>query len=62
MIDRSHILSLTRQVRELGISRESVYYLPKPVSTADLAIMRRIDELHLEFSFTGSRMPRDLLR
>jgi putative transposase len=62
MIDRSHALPLARQVRELGISRGSIYYLPKPVSAADLAIMRRIDELHLEFPFTGSRMLRDLLR
>jgi putative transposase len=62
MIDRSHRLPLTRQARELGISRGSVYYLPKPVSAADLAIMRRMDELHLEFPFAGSRMLRDLLR
>jgi putative transposase len=62
MIDRSHSLPLARQVRELGISRGSVYYLPRPVSTADLAIMRRMDELHLEYPFAGSRMLRDLLR
>jgi putative transposase len=62
MIDRSHSLPLTRQARELGISRGSVYYLPRPVSPADLAIMRRIDELHLELPFAGSRMLRDLLR
>ena len=62
MIDRSHSLPLTRQARELGISRGSVYYLPKLVSAADLAIMRRIDELHMEFPFAGSRMLRDLLR
>ncbi|WP_336953334.1 IS3 family transposase [Sphingobium aromaticivastans] len=62
MIDRSHNLPLARQARELGISRGSVYYLPRPVSAADLAIMRRIDELHLEFPFAGSRMLRDLLR
>ena len=62
MIDRSHALPVTRQARELGISRGSVYYLPRPVSPADLAIMRRIDELHLEFPFAGSRMLRDLLR
>lgn len=62
MIDRSHTLPLARQARELGISRGSVYYLPRPVSAADLAIMRRIDELHLEFPFAGSRMLCDLLR
>ena len=62
MIDRSHTLPLTRQARELGVSRGSIYYLPRSVSPADLAIMRRIDELHLEFPFAGSRMLRDLLR
>ena len=62
MIDPQHALPLVRQARELGISRGSVYYLPRPVSPADLAIMRRIDELHLEFPFAGSRMLRDLLR
>jgi len=47
MIDRMHALPMTRQVRELGISRSRVYYLPRPTSVADLAIMRRIDELHI---------------
>ena len=61
MIDREHDLSISRQARALGISRGSVYYLPRPVSAADLAIMRRLDELHLEFPFAGSRMLRDLL-
>ncbi|AJP71321.1 integrase [Sphingomonas hengshuiensis] len=61
MIDRSHALPVTRQVRELGISRGSVYYLPRPTSAADLALMRRIDALHMDFPFAGSRMLRDLL-
>ena len=61
MIDREHDLSITQQAKTLGISRGSVYYLPRPVSAGDLAIMRRIDELHLEFPFAGSRMLRDLL-
>jgi putative transposase len=61
MIDRSHALSLAQQVEELGISRSSLHYQPRPVSAADLAIMRRMDELHLEFPFAGSRMLRDLL-
>jgi putative transposase len=61
MIDPHHDLSITRQARALGISRGSVYYLPRPVPAADLAIMRRMDELHLEFPFVGSRMLRDLL-
>ena len=62
MIDRGHALPLTAQARQLGISRGSIYYLPRPVSDGDLAIMRRIDELHLLYPFAGSRMLRDLLR
>ncbi len=62
MIDRSHSLPVARQARELGISRSSVYYLPAPVSATDLGIMRRMDKLHLEYPFAGSRMLRDLLR
>src|SRR3981189_2833100 len=62
MIDRSHDLPLTRQAQVLELSRSSLYYEPRPVSVADLAIMRRIDELHLDYPFAGSRMLRDLLR
>jgi hypothetical protein len=61
MIDRDHELALTKQAALLGISRGSVYYEPAPVSAADLALMRRIDELHLQFPFAGSRMLRGLL-
>ncbi|WP_409190462.1 IS3 family transposase [Bradyrhizobium sp. RDM4] len=61
MIDREHDLSITRQAEVLQISRGSVYYLPRPVPDADLAIMRRLDRLHLEFPFAGSRMLRGLL-
>ena len=57
MIGRSHQLSVTRQARLLGLSRASVYYTPQPVPDVELAIMRRIDELHLELPFAGSRMP-----
>lgn len=61
MIDRDHDLSVTRQARALNISRSSVYYLPSPASPGDLVLMRRIDELHLDYPFAGSRMLRDLL-
>jgi putative transposase len=61
MIDRSHDLPIAKQAKALGISRGSVYSLPRPVSAADLAMMRRIDELHLNYPFAGSRMLRDLL-
>jgi putative transposase len=53
MIDRAHDLPIGKQAEALNISRGSVYYLPRPVSAADLALMRRIDELHLEFPFAG---------
>jgi putative transposase len=61
MIDREHELPITKQAEVLQISRGSVYYLPRPVPDADLAIMRRLDRLHLEFPFAGSRMLRGLL-
>ena len=62
MIDRSHKLPLIRQAKAVGVSRGSIYYRPRPVSDADLRLMRRIDELHLEHPFAGGRMMRDLLR
>jgi len=62
MIDRDHELSVSRQAKALGISRGSIYYLPCPTSEADLALMRRIDELHLEYPFAGSRMLKGLLK
>ena len=61
MIDRQHPLSLQKQAAALGISRGSVYYLPRPVSAVDLAVMNRIDKLHLEYPFAGSRLMRDFL-
>jgi putative transposase len=60
MIDRND-LSITRQAKVLRISRRTVYYLPRPMSEADLVIMRRIDRLHLEFPLAGARMLRGLL-
>ena len=62
MIDRNHDLSLSRQAKILNVSRGSVYYKPRPVSAEDLKIMRRLDELHLDYPFAGSRMLRDLLK
>ena len=58
MIDRKHDLPITRQAQLLGMSRGAVYYLPRPISPADEALMRRIDELHLEHPFMGARMLR----
>ena len=62
MIDRDHTLPLARQAKAVGISRGSIYYRPRPVGEAGLGLMRRIDELHLEYPFAGSRMMRGLLR
>src|SRR5471030_2259313 len=62
MIDREHALPLTRQAALLKLSRSSLYYRARPVAPGDLAVMRRIDELHLDYPFAGSRMLRDLLR
>jgi putative transposase len=62
MIDRTHALPIKRQAQLVGISRGTVYYHPEPISAQDLALMRRLDALHLEHPFAGSRMLRDLLR
>ena len=61
MIDRDHELSITRQAALLKLSRGTVYYLPRPVSPADLGLMRKLDELHLKHPFMGARMLRDQL-
>src|SRR6266568_3737415 len=62
MIDFTHELPVTRQAQLLDLSRSNVYYLARPVAEADLVLMRRIDELHLNFPFAGARMLRDLLK
>ena len=62
MIDRNHPLPISKQAKAVGISRGSVYYLPRPVSDYDHEVMRRIDHLHLDLPFAGSRMLRDLLK
>ncbi len=62
MIDRTHELPLTRQAALLRLSRSQLYYEARPVPAAELAVMRRIDALHLDYPFAGSRMLRDLLR
>ena len=62
MIDRNHELPVTRQCQLLKLARSTVYYEPRPVSPETLALMRRIDELHLEYPFAGARMLRDMLR
>ena len=61
MIDRGHALPLVDQARQLGISRDSIYYLAHAMPDADLTVMSRIDESHLLCPFAGSRMLRDQL-
>ncbi len=61
MLARNHDLPVARQAKTLNISRGAVYYKPRPVSPKNLKIMRRLDELHLEYPFAGSRLLRDLL-
>lgn len=61
MIDREHDLPIARQAKALGLSRSSVYYAPAPVSEADLVLMRRLDQLHLDYPFAGARLLRDFL-
>lgn len=62
MIDVEHALPVKRQAQLVGISRSTVYRKPRPVSSADLVIMREIDELHLESPFAGSRMICSMLK
>ena len=61
MIDRTHPLPIKRQAKALGMARSTVYAVPRPISDRDLQLMKRIDRLHLEMPFAGSRMLRDLL-
>lgn len=62
MINRNDQLPVAHQVKLLDLARSTVYYQPRPVSDHDLKLMRRIDELHLDYPFAGSRMLRDILR
>ncbi|WP_420441535.1 hypothetical protein [Candidatus Palauibacter sp.] len=63
MIERDGPLSLSRQCALLDVSRSSQYYRPKGESAENLALMRRMDELHMAYPFYGSRqMVRHLLR
>jgi putative transposase len=62
MIDKKHDLSVVKQAKLLGLSRSTIYYEARSVSAADLALMRRMDELHLLYPFAGSRMLAGLLQ
>ena len=62
MIDRQHPLPVVQPCQLLALARSSVYAVPRPVAAEDLALMRQIDEVHLQHPFAGRRMLRDLLR
>ena len=62
MIDPTHQLAVVRQCQLLGLARSTAYYQPRPVTDTALGLMRRIDELHLQYPFAGARMLRDVLR
>ena len=62
MIDRGHDCRWCGRRSCCGSAAAASTTSPEPVPAADLAIMRRIDELHLDYPFAGSRMLRDLLR
>jgi putative transposase len=62
MIDRGSKVPVKRQAELLDLSRSSVYYTPRAVSERDLRLMRRIDELHLELPYYGSRKLTDRLQ
>jgi putative transposase len=62
MIDRGAKVPVRRQAELLGLSRASVYYVPRPLPERDLGLMRRIDEIHLDSPFFGSRKILDQLR
>lgn len=62
MIDRSSKVTIVRQCELLGVCRSSLYYQARPMSPTDLALMRRLDELHLDHPFLGARRLAQLLR
>ena len=62
MIDRIHALPVARQCQLQQLARSTAYSQSRPVSDTALALMPRIDELHLQHPFAGARVLRDLLR
>jgi putative transposase len=55
-------LPIVTQCRLLKIARSTLYYQPVPAGAEELTVMRRIDELHLECPFYGSRRMAVVLR
>lgn len=61
MIDRTHALKVSRQCELLDLQRSTFYYKPKADHSKSLELMRKIDALHLEFPWMGSRSIKDQL-
>jgi putative transposase len=61
MVSPQQPLTVARQCQLLDLPRSTYYYRPKPVPEADLELMRKIDECHLERPFYGSRRLKDWL-
>ena len=55
-------MSLRRQCQLLAVCRGSYYYEPCPETEQNLALMRRLDQLHLDHPVYGSRKLTVLLR
>lgn len=63
MIERDGVLTIKRQAKLLALGRSSVYYTPRGTAERDLVLMRRLDELHLQWPFYGSRkLHRELMK
>lgn len=62
MIDPHSPLSIRRQCELLRVSRSGLYYRPVEADPEELRLMRRIDELHLQWPFYGSRKVLEVLR
>lgn len=60
-IHRAHELPKTRRCELLQVARATAYYRSEAVNESDLALMRLIDEIHLQWPFYGSRRIRNEL-
>jgi putative transposase len=60
-VNTVHALPKTRRCELLDVARSTAYYRPEPVGEEDVALMRLIDEIHLQRPFYGSRRTRDEL-
>ena len=62
LVESGTQLSMRRQCELLGVNRSSLYYEPVEPDAEELALMRRMDALHLKHPFFGSRMMTQTLK